>query len=90
MPGQYLRLVEMDEYVDEGCDLAPRCLECPLPACKYDLGRKQGASVLKEQEIARHLAAGLSVDETAAAMGMSRRSVYRLKEKAAKRVRAEQ
>jgi hypothetical protein len=23
-------------YQDTGCNLAPRCLTCPLPVCKYD------------------------------------------------------
>lgn len=23
-------------YRDTGCSLAPRCLECPLPRCRYD------------------------------------------------------
>jgi hypothetical protein len=23
-------------FRDTGCELAPRCLECPLPMCKYD------------------------------------------------------
>ena len=23
-------------YVDDGCSVAPACLACPLPACRYD------------------------------------------------------
>lgn len=23
-------------YQDDGCELAPRCLSCPLPQCRYD------------------------------------------------------
>lgn len=31
-------LTEDSEYTDDGCRESPRCLECPLPACKYDGG----------------------------------------------------
>lgn len=24
------------DHPDKGCSLAPRCLECPLPRCRYD------------------------------------------------------
>ena len=23
-------------YVDDGCEVSPKCLECPLPLCRYD------------------------------------------------------
>ncbi len=23
-------------YPDDGCSVAPRCLACPLPVCRYD------------------------------------------------------
>lgn len=26
------------KYVDSGCQYAPRCLDCPLPRCRYDSG----------------------------------------------------
>lgn len=26
----------VDIYTDTGCELAPKCLECPLPVCKED------------------------------------------------------
>lgn len=29
-------LPEGMDYSDDGCDYAPKCLECPLPACRYD------------------------------------------------------
>jgi hypothetical protein len=38
-------------YVDDGCEVSPSCLSCPLPLCKYDdpggyqnwLGRRRRA-----------------------------------------------
>lgn len=24
------------DYVDEGCEYSPTCLDCPLPKCKHD------------------------------------------------------
>jgi hypothetical protein len=28
---------KIPHYPDRGCELAPRCLECPLPRCRFDL-----------------------------------------------------
>lgn len=28
-----------DIYADHGCSVAPSCLNCPLPVCKYDAPR---------------------------------------------------
>ncbi len=27
---------QLPEYPDRGCDLAPHCLDCPLPHCRFD------------------------------------------------------
>ena len=29
-------LPEHFPYRDDGCDVSPSCLRCPLPRCKYD------------------------------------------------------
>ena len=29
-------LPERYPYRDEGCEVSPSCLKCPLPQCKYD------------------------------------------------------
>ncbi len=29
-------LPELTAYRDEGCEVSPTCLECPLPRCKFD------------------------------------------------------
>lgn len=73
------RLPEQTHYRDDGCEISPRCLECPLPACRYDMPPKRAGALLREAELHRLLAAGLSADQAAATMGVSRRTVFRLK-----------
>ena len=73
---------------DLGCDLAPRCLECPFPLCRYDGererygsgGRPSGpqlATRLKAQEAARLRAEGHSIIQVAQQMVCSRRMALR-------------
>lgn len=38
-------LPEQMHYRDDGCSIAPRCLDCPLPACRYDLPPKRAGWV---------------------------------------------
>lgn len=61
-------------YTDDGCSLSKSCLSCPLARCRYD-----GGNVIAEQKKsdARALARELTIDEIAAAVGRSRRSVFR-------------
>ena len=72
-------LPEHATYVDAGCDLAPRCLECPFSKCRYDL--PGGIRVLERYERGLRAKAlqrqGLSVDAIAATTGMSRRQTFR-------------
>ncbi len=73
------RLPEQMHYRDDGCEISARCLECPLPACRYDMPPKRAGALMREAELNRLLAAGLSADEAAVKMGVSRRTVFRLK-----------
>jgi hypothetical protein len=73
------RLPEHIHYRDVGCDIAPRCLECPLPLCRYDLAPKRAGALLRVAELRRLLAEGATSDAAAARMGISRRTVFRLK-----------
>lgn len=45
--GRGARLPEHTVYVDTGCEVAPWCLECPLPRCKYEdsAGRERAQCV---------------------------------------------
>ncbi len=76
-------LPENQHYRDDGCEIAPRCLECPLPACRYDLPPKRAGALLRESQLRTLLAQGLTADEAAVVMGVSRRTVFRLKRYAA-------
>lgn len=73
-------LPEQLEWRDSGCEVAPRCLECPLPRCRYDdpgglrglLNESRNAAMLQAH------AAGRTADEIARRFGVSRRSVFRI------------
>ena len=73
------RLPEQTHYRDDGCEISRHCLECPLPACRYDLPPKRAGALLREAELQRLLAEGLTADQAAERMGVSRRTVFRLK-----------
>jgi hypothetical protein len=45
-------LPEHVRYRDEGCELFPSCLSCPLPQCRYDgPERRQMAKELRNEEV---------------------------------------
>ncbi len=74
-------LPEHITYRDEGCELAPRCLECPLPRCKYDEpggARRLRVETRDEALVAAWRRERLSVNELAHRYGISRRSVFRI------------
>ena len=72
-------------YRDAGCDVAPSCLRCHLPRCKYDdpgwfQRQKQGE---RDGEVVRALRQhGLSVPDAAARFGLSQRTVFRILKRA--------
>ncbi|MQA00310.1 MAG: helix-turn-helix domain-containing protein [Dehalococcoidia bacterium] len=74
-------LPEYQEYRDEGCDLFPSCLACPLVRCRYDV--PGGVRALlnddrnRRMRLARH-EDGLSVDDIARTFRVSRRTVFRV------------
>ena len=72
---------EEREYQDDGCDLFPSCLNCPLPVCRYDeLGRRvHWAKRLRDREVLRsYNIEGTSIKELARRFGLSQRTVYRI------------
>ena len=73
---------------DRGCDLAPCCLECPFPECRYDGekerygsgGRPSGPQLttrLKAEEAARLRAGGYRIAQIAQQMGRHPRVIER-------------
>ena len=74
-------LPEHQDYRDEGCDLFPSCLACPLVRCRYDV--PGGVRALLNDERNRRIRVarddeGLSVDEIARTFRVSRRTVFRV------------
>ena len=67
-------------WQDTGCEVAPRCLECPLPACRYDVagGARHLLNIARDDEIRQRLSAGESAPAVAARFGLGVRTVYRV------------
>ena len=86
-----MRLVESDApvdvvperypYRDEGCEVSPFCLRCPLPQCKYDdpgwfqRQKRNGRDMEVLAALHEH---GLSVPEVAARFALSQRTIFRI------------
>ncbi len=69
------------DYCDQGCDLFPSCLECPLTHCRYDehTGGRRTTTRLRDKELLRQRAlAGKNVAELAKSFGVSKRTVQRI------------
>ncbi|MBI4496963.1 MAG: recombinase family protein [Chloroflexi bacterium] len=77
-------LPELTRYHDDGCDLHPACLTCPLPRCRYDQpeGSRNATNVTKEvrnETVLRvFLEEGLSARELAGRFRISKRTVHRI------------
>ena len=80
-------------FKDDGCEVAPACLDCPLSQCKLDdldwyrYWRLRTKHLLMGQEIERD---GLTIGEAAARFRITDRQVFRIKRccrLAAKRLR---
>lgn len=72
---------EATTYRDTGCEESPSCLACPLARCKYEGPRPRGPQPDPERdaEILLRLGRGESVEDVARAVGVSRRTVFRVK-----------
>ena len=75
------RRPEYVQYRDDGCELAPKCLSCPLPKCQYDdagwLDRK--ARKRRDREILEAWRKERPKKKALAArFGLSRRTVHRI------------
>lgn len=73
-------LPEELHYRDDGCDIHPHCLTCPLPRCRYDEpgGVRALLNSYRDQRIASLRGEGASVDEIAERFELSRRTVFRV------------
>lgn len=73
-------LPEHRTYTDEGCSVAPRCLACPLPQCRYDVagGARTIRNAARDPQILAAHAAGASIDSLVAQFAVKRRTVFRV------------
>lgn len=67
-------------YADEGCHLAPSCLNCPLAVCILDDPRQltRQRKTARDEQIAEALAT-YDPDQVAQQMGVSVRTIFRVK-----------
>ena len=75
------RLPEFISYKDDGCDISPSCLRCPLPKCRYDDPGwfRREVKAKRDQEVLKVKAEeGLGPSELAAKFGVSRRTIHRI------------
>lgn len=74
-------LPEYTQYRDEGCDISPTCLRCPLPQCRYDDPgwlRRETKSRRDREVLLIHQAEGLGPTDLARRFGLSRRTIHRI------------
>lgn len=76
-------LPEHTHYRDDGCDIHPRCLTCPLPRCRYDEpgGARALLNTYRDRQILELRLQGMPVDRLARRFGLSRRTIFRILEK---------
>ena len=63
----------------DGCDLHPACLTCPLPACRFEMPPGKARSYMLALRLRPLLETGMAEAELMAALGISRRHLYRIK-----------
>lgn len=73
-------LPERTGYHDDGCDIHPHCLTCPLPRCRYDEpgGLRGMINAARDRQIVAFRTRGIAVDDIADRFGVSRRTIFRI------------
>lgn len=73
-------MIDRALHRDNGCELSPSCLRCPLPVCKYDdpNWRRRTDLNARDTRIIELRAEGLTVQGIADVVGVSDRTVYRV------------
>ena len=68
-------------FVDDGCEHSPRCLDCPLEVCKYDIPPSKSVRDVdvKRARTRELLESGLTVQLTATEVGFTERTVWKIK-----------
>jgi len=73
-------LPERTRYRDDGCEIHPHCLTCPLPRCRYDEpgGLKGMLNAARDRQIVALRTRGIAVEDIADRFGVSRRTIFRI------------
>ncbi len=74
-------IVHINYQPDTGCEIAPSCLNCPLPQCRYDEPHRYSGSkhsVRRSRILALLLNTTDTIDEIAIACDVTPRTVYRI------------
>lgn len=73
-------LPEEIDYRDDGCDIHPRCLTCPLPRCRYDEpgGVRAMLNAYRDEQVVALRRDGARIDQIAERYSLSRRTVFRI------------
>ena len=70
---------QWDSHPDNGCSVAPKCVECPLSMCRYEYPTGlRGLRNLDRDKGIREMFPLTSVTVIAAELGISERTVYRV------------
>ncbi len=69
-----------DYYTDQGCEIAPSCLNCPLEICRYDLeGETQWPQIVQMLKLDTLLSIrDMDQDEIGSRLGVSTQQARRL------------
>lgn len=68
-------------HADLGCEVAPSCLACPLPACKHDdpTGYQRWRRQLRDRRIVSQMEKqGLSIQRAALSFQVTERTIFRI------------
>ncbi len=76
-------LLQLGRYRDEGCEFAPKCLDCPFPSCRFDEHPRAFKAMVLRRKVAafarERILAGAAVDNQAvmAEFAVSKRTAAR-------------
>ena len=74
-------LIGRGNYRDTGCDIAPACLSCHLPVCRYDMPPNWKIEE-RNARIVAYRNDGANVKQITAELNVSSRTVTRILQKA--------
>ena len=73
-------LPEFFPYRDDGCEVSPSCLRCPLPQCRYDdpLAYQRDLRRERDDAVLQVRLQGVTIAELARRFDLSVRTVHRI------------